>query len=443
MEEHKTTTGLAYCWHNEKASLKDGLVEMKFDLDVYNLGADVVNERSDQTVRVDGQDVEDLHIDAEIAEDFNSDCGDSDELESVYSSDEDGEVERRRYPQFHADTEMDNPSFCMEQIFSDFTTLNKVIKNYSLNNHRPLRKGFLAGCRKVICVDGCFLKTEYGGKLLSAIGIDANSGIFPTAYVVVRIENEDNWTWFLKTLKADLNIPTACEEWMFMSNKQKWSRSYFKTLCKSDLLLNNHYESWNRYILRARNKPTISLFETLRCQIMERFRVKGEFASRNWKGPLCPRIQAKLEMVMKASFNCYTVPNGAMTFEVEVDCKRVVELRVPTCIKLDGEERSLKGDGGVCEEAKSRLVGISSKTKKTKEVTTVEELEPPTMMGIRVGYKTRPRKYWLASLVRRIMNGQCVNEAKADTIQKFMRLSACWLEGNKLQGCVGLGGVVG
>ncbi|CAN1320299.1 hypothetical protein LINPERPRIM_LOCUS31635 [Linum perenne] len=133
---------------------------------------------------------------------------------------------------------------------------------------------------------------------------------------------------YLANFTKNMNQLRVCNQpayqWLIGKPFSQWSRSYFKTLCKSDLLLNNHYESWNRYILRARNKPTISLFETLRCQIMERFRVKGEFASRNWKGPLCPRIQAKLEMVMKASFNCYTVPNGAMTFEVEVDCKRLV-----------------------------------------------------------------------------------------------------------------------
>ncbi|CAN1292105.1 hypothetical protein LINPERPRIM_LOCUS21419 [Linum perenne] len=65
------------------------------------------------------------------------------------------------------------------------------------------KEGFLAGCRKVIGVDGCFLKTEYGGQLLSAVGLDANNDIFPIAYAVVRVENEDNWTWFLQTLSHD------------------------------------------------------------------------------------------------------------------------------------------------------------------------------------------------------------------------------------------------
>ncbi|CAN1310506.1 hypothetical protein LINPERPRIM_LOCUS28093 [Linum perenne] len=85
------------------------------------------------------------------------------------------------------------------------------------------KEGFLAGCRKVIGVDGCFLKTEYEGQLLSAVGLDANNGIFPNAYAVVRVENEDNWTWFLQTLSHDLDITSTSGNWMFMSDKQKVS----------------------------------------------------------------------------------------------------------------------------------------------------------------------------------------------------------------------------
>ncbi|CAN0843830.1 hypothetical protein LINGRAHAP2_LOCUS4066 [Linum grandiflorum] len=68
------------------------------------------------------------------------------------------------------------------------------------------KEGFLAGCRRVICVDGCFLKTLHGGQLLTAIGLDGNDGVFPIAYAMVIVENEDNWTWFLKYLCHDLGI---------------------------------------------------------------------------------------------------------------------------------------------------------------------------------------------------------------------------------------------
>ena len=54
------------------------------------------------------------------------------------------------------------------------------------------KKGFVVGCRPFIGLDGCFLKSAFGGNLLSAVGVDDNNHIFVIAYVVVDIENKDN-----------------------------------------------------------------------------------------------------------------------------------------------------------------------------------------------------------------------------------------------------------
>ena len=40
------------------------------------------------------------------------------------------------------------------------------------------KRGFLAGCRPLICLDGCHLKTKYGGIMLTAVGIDPNNCIY-------------------------------------------------------------------------------------------------------------------------------------------------------------------------------------------------------------------------------------------------------------------------
>ncbi|KAK4397521.1 hypothetical protein Sango_1588700 [Sesamum angolense] len=57
-----------------------------------------------------------------------------------------------------------------------------------------LKNGFLGGCRPIICLDGCFLKTCYGGQLLVVVGRDGNDNMFPIAMVVVQVENRKNWT---------------------------------------------------------------------------------------------------------------------------------------------------------------------------------------------------------------------------------------------------------
>lgn len=89
----------------------------------------------------------------------------------------------------------------------------------------PLREGFLAGCRQIISLDGCFLKGLYGGQLLSAVGIDANDCIYPFAWAIVGKENKDNWKWFLELLAEDVGI-TNSFHWAFMTDRQKVQLQY-------------------------------------------------------------------------------------------------------------------------------------------------------------------------------------------------------------------------
>jgi hypothetical protein len=89
------------------------------------------------------------------------------------------------------------------------------------------KKGFKAGCRPFIGLDGCFLKGYYGGQLLSAVGQDANNQIFVIAYAIVDVENKDNWKWFLTLLHDDLGDFKE-HGWNFMSDMQKVrTSSYF------------------------------------------------------------------------------------------------------------------------------------------------------------------------------------------------------------------------
>lgn len=84
----------------------------------------------------------------------------------------------------------------------------------------PVKKGYLAGCRPIIGLDGCHLKGPYGGQLLTAVGMDPDDGMFPVAWSVVDAENTENWTWFIGKLKEDLNIFND-GGWTFISDKQK------------------------------------------------------------------------------------------------------------------------------------------------------------------------------------------------------------------------------
>nr|GMD06144.1 uncharacterized protein LOC109147413 [Ipomoea batatas] len=84
----------------------------------------------------------------------------------------------------------------------------------------PLKRGFLDGCRKLIGLDGCFLKGMLKGEILSIVGRDSNNQMYPIAWAVVEIENKDSWRWFLELLKRDLGI-TNTFPWTIISDQQK------------------------------------------------------------------------------------------------------------------------------------------------------------------------------------------------------------------------------
>ncbi|XP_062230629.1 uncharacterized protein LOC133928349 isoform X2 [Phragmites australis] len=75
------------------------------------------------------------------------------------------------------------------------------------------RKGFLAGCRRVIGLDGCFFKGATNGELLCAIGREVNNKMHPVAWALVEKETYDSWYWFLGLLQRDLNINCGGEGW--------------------------------------------------------------------------------------------------------------------------------------------------------------------------------------------------------------------------------------
>ncbi|KAL2898256.1 Transposase for insertion sequence element IS905 [Bienertia sinuspersici] len=69
-----------------------------------------------------------------------------------------------------------------------------------------VKKGWVEGCRRVIYIDSCFLKTFLGGQLMIAIGRDGNDQMFPIAWAVVEGENNCSWTWFLTQLQSSLSL---------------------------------------------------------------------------------------------------------------------------------------------------------------------------------------------------------------------------------------------
>ena len=70
---------------------------------------------------------------------------------------------------------------------------------------KAVKDGWQLGCRKVIGLDGCFLKGIVKGEVLSAVGRDANNHIYPLAWAVVCVESKDTWKWFIDLLMDDID----------------------------------------------------------------------------------------------------------------------------------------------------------------------------------------------------------------------------------------------
>ncbi|XP_072082096.1 uncharacterized protein [Arachis hypogaea] len=82
------------------------------------------------------------------------------------------------------------------------------------------KNGFKSGCRPLVGLDSAFLKTQFGEKILSAVGQDANHRIYIIAWVIVGVENKENWKWFLELLHQDLGDYRQ-HGWCFISDMQK------------------------------------------------------------------------------------------------------------------------------------------------------------------------------------------------------------------------------
>ncbi|CAI9294422.1 unnamed protein product [Lactuca saligna] len=83
-----------------------------------------------------------------------------------------------------------------------------------------LKRGFAAGRRDFLGLDGAFVKGPNPDQVLSVVALDGNNGIYPLAYAVVESETLNSWTWFLSNLGDDLGLGTN-SNFTFMSDRKK------------------------------------------------------------------------------------------------------------------------------------------------------------------------------------------------------------------------------
>lgn len=72
--------------------------------------------------------------------------------------------------------------------------------------YSALKKGWISGCRPVVRLDGCFLKTVCGGQVLSVVCGDGNNQMYPICHAIVETKCTNSWRWFVDLMKADLDL---------------------------------------------------------------------------------------------------------------------------------------------------------------------------------------------------------------------------------------------
>uniref|UniRef100_A0A803PYD3 SWIM-type domain-containing protein n=1 Tax=Cannabis sativa TaxID=3483 RepID=A0A803PYD3_CANSA len=153
-----------------------------------------------------------------------------------------------------------------------------------------LRDGFNAGCRPLIGLDGCHIKGPHKGQLLTAIGIDADNGIYPVAFAVVEIENKETWNWFLQCLRVDLKIENS-NHWTFITDKQKGLQQSLKDMWEEGIP-----EAEHRHCARHLEKNFIKVFRDKKLKDLL------------WKAArevTIPRFQAAMEEIKQLDKAAY------------------------------------------------------------------------------------------------------------------------------------------
>ncbi|XP_062119216.1 uncharacterized protein LOC133832964 [Humulus lupulus] len=206
---------------------------------------------------------------------------------------------------------------------TDFVTEEDRFK-YCFFSLGVSRRGFRT-CHPVLCVDGTFLKTKYGGQMLCAVALDANNHLYPVAFGIVDSENHDSWKYFMSKLKEAIG---EVEDLAFVSDRKfefhanfekikskdsaiaqylegmgfdKWSRAYFPGN-RYNIMTSNYAESFNNKTRDARSFPITTFVEFIRFTLQSWFCNRRE-TSEKTTTTLAPTYEKKLvDMAEKARF---------------------------------------------------------------------------------------------------------------------------------------------
>ena len=120
-------------------------------------------------------------------------------------------------------------------------------------------------------------------------------------------------------------------KWLSRIPKHTWARHAMDNNCKTDLVVNNISEVFNKMILDVRAKPNRTMVDGIRTKLLVKFnanRTKTETA----KWQICPTYAEKLEEAKHHSRFCQSIKAGPDLFQVTSgESTYAVNLLLHTC----------------------------------------------------------------------------------------------------------------
>nr|KAJ0189711.1 hypothetical protein LSAT_V11C800395300 [Lactuca sativa] len=183
---------------------------------------------------------------------------------------------------------------------------------------KAIKDGWVRGCRRVIELDGCFLKRQCKGELLTAMGRDGKNQVYPIAWAMIDVEKKDNWEWSINLLVEDLCLElgeglaiifdlhkalvgAVKEKLPLVEHRQCAIHVYvnFKKTMEELKEMNRsayeHFMARNlEIILEARTKPLLTMLEELEMYVMEWF-YRMSIIRLTCRGDVCPTLLTKLD----------------------------------------------------------------------------------------------------------------------------------------------------
>ncbi|GJT45922.1 pentatricopeptide repeat-containing protein [Tanacetum coccineum] len=100
---------------------------------------------------------------------------------------------------------------------------------------------------------------------------------------------------FNKIMKKIKKVNPGAHDYLIKKDPKTWSRAFFRIGSNCEAVENGFSECFNSVLLLVRNKPLITMLESMRVIVMERLNTMRQIFEK-WTGDICPNIQKRLEL---------------------------------------------------------------------------------------------------------------------------------------------------